>query len=479
MKKSDHDIDNLFKAHFDDFEVPVDNKVALWRRISPDRTNRRFMIFMFLGLMTAASMLLAWSIDEIDHNRKGAGGGSEEAIQYLINEKASVEHGDPSYELGQRIEKILEKIDQVEQEKADRVIQIENAKKGGNVLRNKLKTEDPLYFIEKARQHSLITYEGVSSTESGRKAKEDDVETLLGLEDEQPNSKSKSKVNMMLSPLSALGIDNLGDEADVTEFFSYNKLVCSTTGKSNGVEGNLFVDGYVSGGLPIDHVSLQSSTQDQVDYLDLWNERVQSLSSFSGGLMIGYQFGSGLEISSGAEYQRIEAQYQTTQRVTEIIQVYDPMAFFFIDDAGNTVWVADSVSAVSVYDRTTSIANRSSLLSVPFQLSYPLLQKGPWQLRAVGGGSFNFSIEHKGVFLREDQQVVPLDDTSVTTFMAPRIGLSIEAGLQLSTLFGERMELYLSPRYRYNRQSYLVRSEALSVSRDFIGIRVGAKYHFY
>ena len=263
------------------------------------------------------------------------------------------------------------------------------------------------------------------------------------------------------------------------QYLNDNKLVCSTSGRKNGIKGNLFVESYVFGGVPIDHVSLEENALEQTDYLNLWEDRFESLSTFSGGLMVGYQLGSGLEISGGAEYQRIEAQYETVQRVTEIIQVFDPMAFFFIDDDGNTVWVADSVSAVSVYDRTTSISNRSSLLNIPFQLSYPIYQKGPWQLRAVGGGSFNFSIEHKGVFLRDNQQLVQLDDTSAATFMASKIGLCIEGWLQLSTFLTERMEFYVSPRYRYSRQSYLAQSEILSVSRDLVGLRVGAKYHLY
>ena len=117
MRKPDHDIDNLFKTHFDDFEVPVDNKEVLWQRISPDKSNRRFMIFMFIGLMSVVGMLVAWTIDEIDYNHNGVGGGSVElSIQNLINEEVDSYKEISTEELVEQIDQILEKPGEIEKE---------------------------------------------------------------------------------------------------------------------------------------------------------------------------------------------------------------------------------------------------------------------------------------------------------------------------------------------------------------------------
>ena len=501
MRESDHDIDKLFGTHFEDFEVKVTDKEGLWRRINPDRSNRKFLLLMFIGVVAASSLMLAWTIDEIEYSREAAGGGSEDTIiNSLYIENAPEDQGHSNEELTERIEAILEKVDEGIDDKA-------TIREGLEPIHNRSKSKETVkeqkqknFEIEKAEEkndelenshpyrkelNALRVFdteatgynqelEEVSFDESQKVNKEQ------GEPDKSVSIADKTilrKQTLILSDIAPLSIKSLDDQSAILDELSDNKLVCSMTSTRGFGSGHLFLDVYSSFGLPIDNVSLQSGSEDEQDYLALWNDRYQSLSSISGGVMIGYSMNNGLEISAGGEYQLIESQYRTTQRVTEIIRVYDPMAYFFTDDDGNTVWVADSVSAVSVYDRTTSIANRSTLLSVPFQLSYPIYQKGVWQVRAVGGGAFNFSLEHRGQHLRSNQQLVQLDDNNRNNFISPRIGVSIEAGLQFGTFVGERLELYASPRYRYNRQSYLVSTEAISVARDFIGLRVGAKYH--
>ncbi len=501
MRKSDHDIDNLFSSHFEEFEVSVSDKESLWRKINPDRSSRRFLFFMFFGVVLTSCLMIAWTVDEIEYNKGAAGGGSDEStVKTLYIDKEQDSQGQSNEELTERIEAILEK--------ADNEIDLKKVEK--NRAKNFPISSEP-NAVQKANQRNSDS-RGKELQGNGRESRGLTKGAIAGLDKHQAkdgevegemtgqHSSDESpivtlaqqeadnlvevesepflrKQDLYLSELSTHSIKDLDGQRTLLDELSKNKLVCSTTGRAVAGSGHFFVDVYGNLSLPIDHVSLQSGSEDQLDYLSLWNDRYQSLSSFAGGLMVGYSMNNGLEISAGGEYQRIESQYQTTQRVTEIIRVYDPMAYFFTDDDGNTVWVADSVSAVSVYDRTTSVANRSSLISVPFQLSYPVFQKGTWQIRAVGGGAFNFSLDHKGQHLRSNQQLVQLDDDNVGNFIAPRIGLSIEAGLQIGTFVGDRVELYASPRYRYNRQSYLVGSEALSVARDFVGIRVGAKYH--
>lgn len=490
MKKSDHDIDNLFKTHFDDLEVPVTNKDALWRRISPDRNRRRFALFMFLAVVSAAAMFLSWTIDEKASHGNGAGGASDESI--VSNRKTNIKEESTIKQLTERSEKSPEKADRKDKVESKNKA-IENAKLNKKAVR--FNTPNPSELIASngtsiTSQYPVLSHEGPLGIDKHVETVEEFVPAVQGQDSTSiyPMSIHTKLIDkritvgrtiLEMSPLPSRRIDHLNQQSDESNYLSSKRLNCPIIGNSSSAKGNLFVDAYLFGGRPIDHVKIQNNTQEQTDYLDLWNNRFQSLSTFSGGLMLGYQFGNGIEVSTGAEYQRIESQYQTVQRVTETITVFDPMAFFFEDDAGNTVWVADSVSAVSIFDRTSSIANRSTLLSIPFQVSYPLLRKGLWQLRVVGGGSFNVSIEQRGVFLRDNQQVIQLDDANTSTFLAPHLGLSIEGGLQMSTLIGDRMEVYFSPRYRYNRQSYLAQSEALSVSRDFIGLRIGAKYHLY
>ncbi len=492
MKKSDHDIDKLFESHFEDFQAPVLDKDGLWSRINPDKTNRRFMLFIFFGFIGASSLLLAWTVDELEYNQAAAGGGSSDESSYAIFDK------DTNQQHSNDLIAILDEVDGVDVQTEKYVKESAQLIKTNFIKSNvtsKLTNKSQTSIIHKDFKeqdyidHSTLVTNKVhpktSITNIG-KSEVDNVNVSVlpqhfEISEKSNIKKSDRRLRSLVSVperIPSLAINSLYNKYGLSDELSMNKLVCSTKRRGGGAGGgHLFVDAYAHLGLPIDHVSLRAGSEEEVDYLDLWNDRYQSLSSFSGGLMVGYSMNNGLDISAGGEYQRIESQYQTTQRVTEIITVYDPMAFFFTDDNGDVVWVADSVSAVSVFDRTTSIANNTTLLNIPFQLSYPIFQRGSWQVRALAGGSFNFSIDHRGQFLRSDNRLVLLDDSSSATYMTSKLGLSLEAGLQLSTLIGDRLECYASPRYRYSRQSYLASTASLSVARDFIGLRVGVRYH--
>jgi len=192
----------------------------------------------------------------------------------------------------------------------------------------------------------------------------------------------------------------------------------------------------------------------------------------------GYEFGSGLSIAGGAEYQRLESQYETIQTITERVTVYDPEAFFFFDDQGQIVYVGDSVTAISTYDRTLSVSNSTTMIHIPVELSYPLLSKGNWKIKGIAGAVMNLSLQYRGRYVRPDLSVIEINAANASSYISTNIGLSVEGGVHLGYKIGEEWELYLSPRFRYNQQSYILTTEVVNQSRHFVNLRSGLQYRF-
>ncbi len=508
MQKSDQNhIDDLFKNHFDSFEAPVVDREGLWRKIVGKDNSRRMFLWLFCSIGVAS---LAWVVSaEVDFNNKVEKTSIEVANLEAIEVQKS--NDERVKTLVSIIEDSKEKdLNELPDEKNKESIESTESVKinGPNVSKDNVnkrveksidqKTIDGKVpsKVEESQDVSQSLQVNVSDVE---RQSEDDFESFTEVERNQEQKTKEEVVGKFEITKAAdevlFGAGRASErktsraistlENRINEITStrpglndkYNsKLVCATNG-SDGLSGHLFFDLYSGVSVSLDQVSLNPGFVDEIAYQTAWVDRYTTLPSLSAGLAVGYETDRGMSLSGGVEYQRLESQYRTTQTVTEIIMVYDPMAYFYYDDNNEIVWVADSVTAVSRYDRTVSLGSKTHLISIPLQLTIPIVSKAGWHIKALVGGAFNFSMTHRGHHLRDDLIVEPITSTNENTYMNQSVGFSIDGGLHIGRYLSEKLELYISPRYRYNRTSYLNSSEHLSLSRDFLGLRVGARYH--
>ena len=243
------------------------------------------------------------------------------------------------------------------------------------------------------------------------------------------------------------------------------------------IPGHFFLDLYGIAALPIDKIELQPGN-DQFAYRDLWDQRFDPVSSWHGGFQAGYQFPWGLSISTGFEYQNLITKYEDDQSITEMITVWDPMAYFYRDANNDIVWVGDSVTAINIYERKIVSENKHTLYSIPVQVSLELYKKPNFHIAADASAILNISKNYKGQFIRSDQTLIAIDSGNHDNYMQSDIEISYELGLRMGYYFNDNWEAYMSPRFRYNPNSYLLDTEVLKVTRNFAGLRAGIRYHF-
>ncbi len=71
-----------------------------------------------------------------------------------------------------------------------------------------------------------------------------------------------------------------------------------------------------------------------------------------------------------------------------------------------------------------------------------------------------------------------IDENNQDNYISEDIGVSLSAGLHLGYYLNDKWEVYASPRFRYNPNSYLLDTETLKITRNMIGLRGGLRYHF-
>ncbi len=243
--------------------------------------------------------------------------------------------------------------------------------------------------------------------------------------------------------------------------------------------GALFVNTYGQAALAMENLTMtdNNASDELLDYKAAWEEKITPFVSYMGGLQLGYNFSWNGYISAGVAYQHFQTKYENIQTVTERITVFDEMAYFYVDTNGETVWVADSVVQTNVYDRKQTFANNHKLWHIPLQLGYTV-DANQLRLGANIEALINISKKYNGYFLQENGSVIELDANNEKDFMSSNIGLSVSLGLHAGYRLGEHWEVYLSPRFRLNNQSYLNSDQSLKLSNHFAGLRAGLQYHF-
>lgn len=483
MKKSDvNDIDLIFRNHFEESEVPVTNRKALWNRINGSPNRYRVIPFLFLGFLISFISYAAYSSYfkndiEVLYNKSSsepelADFQSSQFPSKTLNINVEDNISPPNLNEVTNID--INKQENSPGETANQ-IEVNTGNSGLPISTKNDETEYSKYQSDitpsqnfYSDQTKTVRYDEHNLTQNGIN---NSIPAGLA-EEEIENEKGSTTRVSKLEKLSFLdvGIQNIALE----ELPIKNTIKkCTTEGG-----GNLFVDVYTTAGIPVERITLNDAYADQTSHRDTWEERYRTLPSISAGISVGYETSQGLGLSIGAEYHRIESEYQRVQTITERVTVYDPMAYFYYDVNNEVVWTGDSVTAISSFDRTVSIGNSSNLIHIPLELSYELYNKAPWKVRASAAAIFNFSLNYRGHYLRPDQSLVQIDESNNDTYVSKNLGFGFEGGAYLGYGLSDNWELYFGPKFRFNNKSYWNDTEAINTSRHFISLRTGLRYHF-
>ena len=237
------------------------------------------------------------------------------------------------------------------------------------------------------------------------------------------------------------------------------------------------IEAFAFGGVPLISNRWNDNTDiDYGNYLASWNQSETAVSTFSAGLLIGLETQWGGSISAGLEYQKIQNRLNQEQRITERITVYDEMAYFYLDSNNNRIYEADSVTTSRTYTRELQTAKTHTLINIPILLGYHR-QIGKFRYGIIGGVNVHLRNEFKGKALDASGQIIDAGSDSPNAIYRKDLNMSIIGGIDAGYMIGEGLEVYLSPRFRFQGDSWL-RSDHPLVSRiQLVGLQAGIRLH--
>jgi|GEM_PF-4447492 len=460
-----NNIDDMFQQHFAETTVPMSNQEELWQRIAKKKDDRGIGFWwsglMGLGLLILSGVLLY-------------GFTKKDEINISDNNIASV----TNYQNSDNPENRSEIVTPILEEKTERKVEEKNIDKAIGELKKEEKSNQIIIPTEKKVNFSNKVIE----TEVGsNNVIAQEIIPIQNVEAIESNSASaKIEETSIANTKSATNLGSFGFRDLNSDGLKDFKVPYDESWDQCEVkeQGHFFADVYGQGGLPMDEIGFSQEGSDQFAVRDLWDMRFTPKASWHAGAQVGYEWPSSFRLSAGAEYQEIVTEYADNQRVTEVIRVWDPQAFFEIDMNGDRVWVGDTVTAINVYDRRFVRKNKHTLLHIPVQVGYDIYKRPGFHIGLDVSAALNISKSYEGQFIRSDQTLIIVDDANQDNYMSKDIGISFSAGLHFGKYLNEDWEVYASPRFRYNPNSYLLDTETLKVTRNFMGIRLGVRRHF-
>lgn len=470
MKNSMDNMDDLFKRHFEQTTTEVADKEELWIAIGRERSSKkRILLWVFL-VGVIVSGLGIYIISDTSENNKFVPEKSINIEQHNsenvpINIKSKDKAAEPiasssSNEEDAQIEGRENKPNSSTLSSKISTFQVSNNKEKTNVRASKipLTPTNIIYNIEQTTQNVIVNDHSIINQSKVLKTKIFDIINLNNLALQKVEYTPKNQF-LEVEKIDLDEVNRKWDKCQVKE------------------SGKPFLDGYVQASFPIENIYQRNDSDGIEAYQALWEEKITPFISYQTGMQIGYQFPWNGYISGGLSYQHFETKYENIQTVTERITIFDEMAYFYIDDAGETVWVADSVTATNVYDRQQTFANQHQLWHIPIQLGY-ISDWNSWRFGANLEGTINISKTYQGHFINFDNSVIELNKTQAKDYVSNSIGISLSAGIHLGYMLNENWELYANPRFRTNNLSFLGSDQALDIKYQFAGLRTGLKYWF-
>lgn len=442
-----HNIDAMFASHFSGKEVEMKDKAVFWSQLESKRKEdswRTWMLILpllgILGIMGGFDNTLPLNTETV----------TEPVIKPFIDGDA------PSNPPTQ--EKIALLNDEEKQEEAPLSVSIKRdlSKPEGKVS----KTGNTL-AIQSAPQP-------LRSGEPDTRTSLTNEKTSIAID--RPERELPQWIHLNTANPEILNIDTdktLNEPIALPEKTKWSK--CEVKSK-----GNWFVDVYGQGVRVLENME---STADTRPYLNEYEEKFDPANGMMAGAMVGYKFPVGIMLYGGLEYQRYQSKYESITRVFTTERIYDPMAYFTIDDDGNRIYVGDTVTLTTITDREETIANTTTLINIPLHLGYQKAQND-WRWGIDAGVIFNIRKEYDGVHLLPDGSLTVLDKDNYDNFMTTKTGISLSAGVSIGRMLTDQLELYVSPRFRYNNQNNFKDEIHLSLKNNFAGLRAGVRYYF-
>ena len=236
---------------------------------------------------------------------------------------------------------------------------------------------------------------------------------------------------------------------------------------------NFLVEAYGGAGLPLmTHTTVEGTS---FSFLTDWEAAQSPVSTFTGGLQLVVQSPSGFEAAAGIEYQRLSQKLESDQTVITMIQIFDPMAYFFIDANGDRIWVADTITRTVITNSKQTTEIRHQLLNIPIRVGY-MTQFGDWNVGAHVGAVLHLSHKVDGLVLQPDGSYVELNENNQELVYKKDMGFSYSADLHVGRQVSDKVELFVRPTFRYNPTSWATNSYALNTKIQMANFNAGIRY---
>ncbi|MEZ4888729.1 MAG: hypothetical protein R3E32_28645 [Chitinophagales bacterium] len=243
--------------------------------------------------------------------------------------------------------------------------------------------------------------------------------------------------------------------------------------KRTQMKGHGFIDLYGEG--DVNMTTIKSQNSETNAYQNAWNDTDTPLGSYELGVLLGYEFDNGLYAGLGLEYQKTVEKLEYQQTVIQRVTVWSEEAYFYLDGAGNQVFVADSVTTQSIYERSVKSGKEHTILNLPIMLGYNI-HANNWNIGLFGGVNLNLSHKFEGKIINSSNAFVTLDADNYETVYKNKLGASAFAGIHLGRNIGNSIELYFNPTVRIYPKSWMQDDYALSAKYNLAGLRVGLRY---
>jgi len=243
--------------------------------------------------------------------------------------------------------------------------------------------------------------------------------------------------------------------------------------KRTKIKGSPFIDIYGEGNMS--SVTVESQNTETNAYETTWNNTDTPLGSYELGVMLGYEFDNGLYAALGLEYQKTVEKLEYQQTIIERITVWSDEAYFYVDDAGNQVFVGDSVTTQSTYKRSVISGKEHTIMNLPIMLGYKL-KMNRFNVGIFGGMNINLSHKFEGKIIDESNSFVTLNEDNYETVYKNKLDASPFAGFHLGYSMSNHAELYFNPTFRFHSKSWMQDDYSLSAKYQLAGVRLGLRY---
>jgi len=213
------------------------------------------------------------------------------------------------------------------------------------------------------------------------------------------------------------------------------------------------------------------------DYLNLWEDAQSPVGGYQGGLQFVAQSPGGFEIAAGAEFQRLAEKVESERTIIERIRIYDPMAYFTIDENGNRIFMGDTVTQTRITTETRTTELRHTLLNIPIRLGY-MLKTDNWNMGAHLGVVLHLDYGFEGIAIMPNGSYMELNNDNQELVYQSSLGLSYSADIHLGRNISDHVELFIRPEFRYHHEPWTSDNHLLSTKIQLVQAQGGLRYRF-